>query len=106
MKRPLVPVIALAASAALAVPAAASAKTIRIADNVFKPKHVTVHKGAKVRWRWTGQVIHNVTVMKGPQRFHSETQRTGTFSHRMRRRGTYKIVCTIHPGMEMKLKVR
>jgi plastocyanin len=30
----------------------------------------------------------------------------GTFSRTLTKTGTYSIVCTIHPGMKMTLKVR
>jgi plastocyanin len=55
---------------------------------------------------WRGRVVHNVYVLKGPQRFHSRTMVKGSYAHRMTRRGLYSIVCTIHSGMEMKLRVR
>ena len=49
---------------------------------------------------------HNVTVKRGPVRFHSRTKTSGNYVKRMRRRGTYKIVCTIHvPAMRMRLEV-
>jgi plastocyanin len=40
-------------------------------------------------------------------RFRSPTQRSGTYRKRVTRRGTYRIVCTIHqPNMRMTLRVR
>ena len=106
MKKPLSILGALGVIAAIAVPSFAATKTIKIGDNFFKPKSVTVSKGTTVKWRFTGQVAHNVTVTKGPQKFHSNTQQKGSYSHKMTKKGTYKIICTIHPGMEMTLKVR
>jgi plastocyanin len=45
-------------------------------------------------------------VQKGPRHFQSALKRTGHFSRKLRRRGTYKIICAIHaPGMRMTLKV-
>jgi plastocyanin len=103
--------LALAATAALTAPAAlAATKTVNVGDDYFvrsgsKPT-VTVNKNATVKWRWVGKVVHNVVVTKGPKRFHSRTQASGTYSHKMTVKGTYQIVCTIHSGMEMTLKVR
>jgi plastocyanin len=99
-----------AATAALAVPALAATKTIKVGDDYFvksgaRPT-VTVHKGTTVAWVWRGKVAHNVFVLRGPQKFHSRTFVKGSYKHRMTRKGTYKIVCTIHSGMEMTLKVR
>jgi plastocyanin len=65
-----------------------------------------VHKGDKVEWEWEGRSDHNVTVTKGPVKFHSKTQSSGSFEKRLKKAGTYKIVCTIHaPDMRMTLKV-
>ena len=99
----------LAVAAVAAVPAFAASKTVKVGDNWFvhsgSPSTVKVHKGTTVVWKWTGKVFHNVTVTRGPQRFHSSTKGSGTFKHKMTKKGTYKIVCTLHPGMEMTLKV-
>lgn len=106
MKKLAVSIAALALAAALAVPALAGTKTINIGDNFFKPKTVTVSKGTTVKWNFKGKVAHNVTVTKGPQKFHSTTRSSGSFSHKMTKKGTYSIICTIHPGMAMTLKVK
>jgi plastocyanin len=47
-----------------------------------------------------------VTVVSGPQKFRSQVQLKGTFTRKLTKAGTYKIVCTIHPGMDLTLKVR
>jgi plastocyanin len=106
VKKIAVSIAALAAAAALAVPALAGTKTISIGDNFFKPTSATVSKGTTVKWVFKGKVAHNVTVSKGPQKFHSATKASGSFTHKMTKAGTYKIICTIHPGMAMTLKVK
>jgi plastocyanin len=85
-------------------------KSVEVDDDYFvregAPRTVTVHKGDKVEWEWEGENPHNVTVTKGPVKFHSETQSRGTYEKKLRKVGTYKIVCTIHrPDMRMTLKV-
>ncbi len=104
MKKLAVAAIAVATTAAAAIPSGA-ATSVRVDDDVFRPGTVRVSKGATVRWRWVGDSPHNVTVTKGPVKFRSSTKRIGTFTRTMRRRGTYRIVCTIHPGMDMTLRV-
>ena len=100
-------VVAVFAAAGSAIPAlAASKKTIDVDDNVFKPKSATVAKGTTVTWDWIGEAPHNVVVVTGPQKFRSAVQTTGTFKQKLTKAGTYKIVCTIHSGMDLKLKVR
>jgi plastocyanin len=90
---------------AAGVAAAAGPKTVNLGDNFFKPTKVTVTAGTTVTWKWTGGNTHNVTVVSGPEKFHSGDQDTGIYSHAMLKPGTYKIVCTFHPGMDMTLKV-
>jgi plastocyanin len=103
-------VIVAAVAAAFAVPAFARTKTVKIGDNYFvRPANnatVTVSRGTRVVWKWRGSAPHNVTVTRGPKRFHSSTKSRGTFVAIPHTRGTYRIVCTIHAGMKMTLKVR
>jgi plastocyanin len=94
----------------VAGPALSKTKSVEVDDNYFvkegAPRTVTVHKGDKVEWEWEGSNPHNVTVTKGPVKFHSKTQSSGSFEKRLKKAGTYKIVCTIHsPDMRMTLKV-
>ena len=108
---PLALLAGLIATLALAVPALSKPKSVEVDDDYFvhegKPRTVTVHKGDKVEWEWEGANPHNVTVTKGPVKFHSKTQTSGTFEKKLKKVGTYKIVCTIHaPDMRMTLKVK
>jgi plastocyanin len=100
-----VAVIALGAPAILAPVAGAAGPSTKISvdDNFFKPKKATVEVGDRVTWKWDGYVAHNVTVEKGPQKFKSATQADGNFSRVVKKAGVYRIVCTLHPGMTMKL---
>jgi len=106
MKKLLSLLAAAGVVAVVAVPSFASTKTIKVGDNFFKPRTVTVSNHTTVKWVFRGAVAHNVTVTRGPVKFHSRTMASGSFKHTMTRGGTYKIICTIHPGMEMTLKVR
>lgn len=100
-----VAVVAVVALAILAPATGAAGPNTKISvdDNFFKPKKVTVEVGDQVTWRWDGYVAHNVTVEKGPQKFKSKTKSDGTFSRVIKKAGVYRIVCTLHPGMTMKL---
>jgi plastocyanin len=103
--------IALLLTAVAAAPATAATRTVRIGDDWFvregAPSTVTVAKGTVVRWRWTGRDDHDVVVKSGPRRFRSALKDSGSYRKRMRRRGTYRIACSIHgPEMRMTLKVR
>ena len=106
MRKPMALLATTALAAAAAVPAFAATKTVKVDDNLFSPRPVTVKKGTTVKWTWVGSAPHNVNAVKGPSRFSSSTKRSGTYRKTLKRKGTYRIVCTIHAGMSMKLTVR
>jgi plastocyanin len=81
-------------------------KTIKLGDNFFSPSKVTVTAGTGVTFKWTGSNTHNVTVVKGPQKFTSPNQSDGTYDRTFTKPGTYQIVCTFHPGMHLTIKVK
>jgi len=100
------------AAAVLAVPAFAATKSVKIGDNFFvtkakKNSTVTAKVGDTVKWNWTGKFPHNVTVKSGPVKFTSKTQKAGTFSKKITKKGTYKIFCSVHGAalQSMTLKV-
>jgi plastocyanin len=104
--------VPLGLAAAAALPAAASepgahaaaTKTVKVGDLFFKKATVRIESGDTVKWRWVGDLPHDVTVKKGPRKFHSKTKTSGTFSKQLRKRGTYRYICTVHPD-DMKGKV-
>jgi plastocyanin len=93
-----------------AAPALSKRKAIEVDDNYFvhrgAARSVTVERSDTVVWEWEGSNPHNVTVKRGPVRFHSRTKSSGTYRKKLTKRGTYEIVCTVHaPRMRMTLKV-
>jgi plastocyanin len=84
--------------------------TIKLKDDFFSPDKTTVSAGTKVKFKWAGNDRHNVTKKSGPGRsFESETtdDRGVNFAKKFKKRGRYKLICTIHAdnGMKLKLKV-
>jgi len=64
-----------------------------------------------VTWVWAGGRGHNVTGMTrtGRDVFRSRTTaRVGfRYSHRFRRRASFRVICTVHPrAMRMTVRVR
>ncbi len=103
MRRVIAPlIVAGACAAAAATPANGAGATVRVADNVFKPKTVTITRGAAVTWRFVGDKRHNV-VGKG---FRSATMDSGTYKRRFGRSGTFRYRCTLHDGMTGSVVVR
>jgi plastocyanin len=110
MRKLIVAMLIAAASAILATQALAATRSVKVGDDYFVRKGsvptVTVKKGTKVTWRWSGKQTHNVAVIKGPVKFRSSFKSSGTYTKTLRRAGTYTLVCTIHqPDMKMKLRV-
>ena len=102
MRRIIAPLIAAGVCAAAAAPAHGAGATVRVADNVFKPKTATITRGASVTWRFVGDRRHNV-VGNG---FRSATKDSGTYRRRFARRGTFRYRCTLHDGMTGRAVVR
>ena len=100
--------IALLAALLLAAPAYAATRTVRLVDNRFGPSSLSVRAGDTVVFRNAGERPHNVvTAGRPPRRFASPLLRPGqSYRRRLSRRGTYRLVCTLHAGMRMTLRVR
>ncbi|HEX2129631.1 MAG TPA: plastocyanin/azurin family copper-binding protein [Solirubrobacterales bacterium] len=101
----------VAALVALIVPAgggAAAGTTVKLGDNFFSPEKKRVSSGTTVRFKWVGNNDHNVVKQSGPGKsFASETtdEPGVNFTKKFKKDGKYKIVCTLHQGMDMTLKV-
>jgi plastocyanin len=111
-RKPLVLAALAAAAAGLATPAlAASSKTVRVGDDFFAPRTLTVDKGTSLVFRWNAenQNPHDVQVTSAPSgvtKWRSQVKRTNyTFRRTVTKAGTYKLICSIHPTM-MRLTVR
>ena len=107
---------ALVAAACLVVPAAAASgstvKRVKVGDDYYGPARLTVKPGTKVRWVWLAENgnSHDVKLVRAPhgvKRFHSASAATDySFSRKLTKRGSYKIVCTLHQDMTMSIRVR
>ena len=98
--RKLIALAAVVALAITAIPAFAATKTVKVDDNFFSPKTLRVKKGSKIKFVWTGDAPHNV---KGAG-INIGTRTSGSRTIKVKRGG--KFVCTIHPGMEGRIRLR
>lgn len=104
--------LALATSAAASVMAigvaqAASAATITVGNNFLSPSSKTISAGTKLRFKWVGGITHKIVKSKGPGgaiRSPETSARGVNLAKVLRKRGTYRFICVIHPT-EMKTKV-
>ena len=97
-------------AAAAAVPVAgsqAAGKTVTLRNIAFAPKNLSVARNTAVTFAWRdGDAAHNV-VSKGTRRFRSiGVRETGARSRKFTQAGTYRYVCTLHPGMAGRITVR
>jgi plastocyanin len=108
MGKPILLLAAGVTAAALAIPSAGNAsaeETVKVKDFAFSPASLTVRHGTKVTWKFQDSTKHNVTVKKGPAKFHSSDIRRGKYSHKLTKPGTYKLICSIHPDMHQTIVV-
>ena len=111
-------ITAVVAGAALLVsvaPAqAAPRKTVKIGDNYFLPKTLSIKRGTTVTWKWPGFEtagdVHDVKLKSGPKhvkKFHSQPAASDySFKRKLTVAGKYSIVCTLHEGMRMTIRVK
>jgi plastocyanin len=90
-------------------PALAATKRVKVGDNYFVRDGgvptVRVDKGVKVKWVWKGKSLHNVKVTKGPKKFGSASQTSGSFAKKVKKAGTYTIICTVHGASDQSMKL-
>ncbi len=113
LKIALATLAGLALAGALLVPSTGTAKsgstTVKVGDDFFSPDKETVSSGSTVKFKWVGSNDHNVTKSSGPGKaFASDTTNSKgvNYERKFKKDGTYELVCTIHAGMDMKLKVK
>jgi plastocyanin len=103
---------ALAATAVAAVPAssmaisgpvagAAATRTIEVKDNFFSPRAITVSRGTTLRFVWRGRGVHNVALGR---RVLISNRRSGSGAVRVSNSVT--LICTIHSGQKLAVRVR
>jgi len=109
LRKLLVLALVGAVFAIVATQAFGATRSIKVGDNYFVRASgvptVTVKKGTKVTWRFTGHNVHTVVVSSGPTKFRSSAKSRGTFSRTLKRKGTYRIYCSIHGRSDQSMKL-
>jgi plastocyanin len=105
-----VAVLVLALAGALALSGVAGAKgstTIKLLSETFSPDKKSISAGTKVKFKWVDGK-HNIVKSSGPGgAIDSGVFNTPgvNFTHKFKKAGTYKLICTIHDGMKVTLNV-
>jgi plastocyanin len=103
-------VAALAVAGVLAMGGIAGARgstTVKLLSESFSPSEKSISAGTKVKFNWVDGK-HNVVKAKGPGGDFASgtTSATGVqFTHKFSAAGTYKLICTVHEHMKLKLHV-
>ena len=111
--RKLLVLVVLAAAAALSAVFAASAPSatrVNVGDNYFVRSSgvptVTVSKGTRVKLGLDRRRPAQRQGRRAARRRSARARRSrGSYSKKVRRRGTYTIVCTVHGGRDQKMKL-
>jgi plastocyanin len=109
MRKLIVAVVAATALSGLVATAFAATRSVKVGDNYYVRASgvptVTVSKGTVVAWRFRGNSPHTVSVKRGPVKFSSSVKSSGSYRHKMTRRGTYTIYCKIHGASDQRMKL-
>lgn len=83
-------------------------RVVDVTSDFYDPFKLTLTVGDAIKWVWhpSGFALHDVYVDAGPETFNSPTQASGTFLHRFKKAGTFKLYCTQHESMTMTVKVK
>jgi plastocyanin len=88
--------------------AAAKTAAVEMKDISFQPGDVTVATGGTVTWTNDDSADHDVTADDGSFKSGDAGGLSGgdTFKHTFDKAGSFKYVCTVHPGMEGTVTVK
>lgn len=71
---------------------------VRMVDNAFRPRRITITRGTRVRWTNRGEIVHTSTSTAGL--WDSGLLVPGeAFTRRFNRVGTFRYFCTVHTTM-------
>ena len=103
-------VVALSVAGVLALAGTAGARgstTVKLLSETFSPDKKTISAGTKVKFKWVDGK-HNIVKSSGPGgSIDSGIFNTPGvhFTKKFKKAGTYKLICTIHDNMKVKINV-
>ena len=108
----IVAVVAVSVAGVLALTTSAGAEgkgstTIKLLSETFSPDKKSISAGTKVKFKWIDGK-HNIVKSSGPGgSIDSGIFNTPGvhFTKKFKKSGTYKLICTIHDKMKVKLNV-
>ena len=103
-------VLVLAATSVFALTGVAGARgstTVKLLSDSFEPDKKSISSGTTVKFKWVDGK-HNVVKASGPGgSIDSGIFNTPGvhFTKKFKKEGTYKLICTVHEDMKLKLNV-
>lgn len=86
---------------------AAGGKTVTLRDIEFSPRNLTIARNTTVTFAFRDDTTSHNVISKGTKRFKSIGVRSsGSPSRKFTSAGTYRYVCSLHPGMAGRITVR
>ena len=82
--------------------------TVTLRNAEFRPRRLSVPRGATVRWRFRDPIQHDVTLASGPRAFASAYYKgPARYRKTLTAPGEYRIFCSLHPvTMAQTIEVR
>src|SRR5919112_421357 len=81
-------------------------KTVLIQDFSFKPAHITIKRGTKVRWINMDISPHTATANNGRSFDSGRLAKGQSYTHTFKRAGKKPYHCKIHPDMRASVVVK
>jgi plastocyanin len=87
-------------------------RSVKVADNFYSPKRLTVPPKSTIKWKWSrlNAETHDVYLDKRPKGVrHFQSAPAATFysyKRKLRKPGVYKLLCTFHENMTMRVTVK
>jgi len=98
--------VSAAAVGGQAAASQAAGKTVTLRNVAFAPKSLSIARGTTVTFKWRDDYTAHNVVSQGLRRFTSmSTREMGSRSRTFTKAGTYRYVCTLHPGMSGRITV-
>jgi plastocyanin len=81
-------------------------RTVSIQNFSFKPAHITIKRGTKVRWINKDSTAHTVTANKKSSFDSGRLGKGQRYTHTFKRAGKKPYHCNIHPDMRASVVVK
>jgi plastocyanin len=83
-----------------------STRTVLIKNFSFKPAHITIKRGTKVRWINKDSTAHTATANNGRSFDSGRLGKGQRYTHTFKRAGKKPYHCEIHPDMRARVVVK